>query len=331
MQAANEKYYPFIRLTALWALVESGLGGLLHAFHLPITGIVLGGFSILVISLIARTGKPAHRPILKATLIVMAVKFSVNPLTSPMAYIAVGFQGLLGAFFFTLSLHHQALSLFYGGIVMIESAVQKLLVLTIFMGKSLWKAVDIWYAGVIQLFGYTAQTPGSIWVAGIYVGLFALWGIVIGQWIYLLPHQLEARKDKYLAILPEETEVLLSEKKSQKKILILLGIFFFVLLSFFQVSSLNVGASALTLLLRTLGILLIWIYLVLPLWRKAMEKWLQTQNNTNKEVERIMQVIPMLSQYVKPLYREVSLHYKGWERWKELILGLMIISLEHKR
>ena len=32
----------FIALTALWAFVEAGLGGFLHALHLPFTGIVLG-------------------------------------------------------------------------------------------------------------------------------------------------------------------------------------------------------------------------------------------------------------------------------------------------
>ena len=44
----------FIRLTALWALIEAGLGGLLHAFHLPFTGIILGGFAVLIISLLAQ-------------------------------------------------------------------------------------------------------------------------------------------------------------------------------------------------------------------------------------------------------------------------------------
>ncbi len=41
------------KLTALWALNESGLGGFLHVFNTPFTGLIVGGISILLISLIA--------------------------------------------------------------------------------------------------------------------------------------------------------------------------------------------------------------------------------------------------------------------------------------
>ena len=41
------------RLTALWALSEAGLGGILHALQSPFTGLFVGGFAIILISLIA--------------------------------------------------------------------------------------------------------------------------------------------------------------------------------------------------------------------------------------------------------------------------------------
>jgi hypothetical protein len=41
------------KLTALWALNESGLGGFLHVFNSPFSGLIVGGVSILLISLIA--------------------------------------------------------------------------------------------------------------------------------------------------------------------------------------------------------------------------------------------------------------------------------------
>ena len=45
------------RLTALWAFSEAALGGLLHALHIPFSGVVLGGFAIMFISLIAYYSK----------------------------------------------------------------------------------------------------------------------------------------------------------------------------------------------------------------------------------------------------------------------------------
>ncbi|NJO01983.1 MAG: hypothetical protein HC880_10065 [Bacteroidia bacterium] len=38
------------RLTALWALNEAGLGGLMHAVRTPFTGVVVGGLAIMLIS-----------------------------------------------------------------------------------------------------------------------------------------------------------------------------------------------------------------------------------------------------------------------------------------
>ena len=40
------------RLTAMWALSEAALGGLLHALKVPFTGLFVGGVSVIFISLI---------------------------------------------------------------------------------------------------------------------------------------------------------------------------------------------------------------------------------------------------------------------------------------
>ncbi|MFZ9754542.1 MAG: hypothetical protein ACO3DK_00750 [Bacteroidia bacterium] len=41
--------WPFI---AFWAFVESGLGGMMHAFHLPFTGIFIGGAAVVTLGAI---------------------------------------------------------------------------------------------------------------------------------------------------------------------------------------------------------------------------------------------------------------------------------------
>jgi len=70
------------RLIALWALVESGLGGYMHALKIPFTGIVLGGSAVVILSLIAWFSEKPFRTLLRATLLVILVKFTVSPHTS---------------------------------------------------------------------------------------------------------------------------------------------------------------------------------------------------------------------------------------------------------
>jgi hypothetical protein len=88
------------RLTALWALNEAGLGGLIHALRVPFTGIVVGSTAVVLIALIAFFAERKAKAILKATVIVLLVKAAASPHTPLPAYAAVSFQGLAGALLF---------------------------------------------------------------------------------------------------------------------------------------------------------------------------------------------------------------------------------------
>ena len=136
------------RLTALWALNECGLGGFMHAFSSPFTGIIVGGISILLISLIALHTKNVGPTIFKALSIVLLVKLSVSPHSPITAYVAVSFQAFFGVFLYGLfSVNHITIVLL-GAITFLESALQKLLTLTLIYGQSLWDAINIYTAWV---------------------------------------------------------------------------------------------------------------------------------------------------------------------------------------
>ena len=96
----NNKYI-IEKLTALWALNESGLGGFLHVFNSPFTGLIVGGVSILLISLIAYYAENKWQAILKALVIVLIIKMAVSPYSPFGAYVAVSFQAVLGAILFS--------------------------------------------------------------------------------------------------------------------------------------------------------------------------------------------------------------------------------------
>ena len=48
LEVKNQSY--LFKLTALWAFVEVALGGMLHALRVPLTGVVVGGTAVAIIS-----------------------------------------------------------------------------------------------------------------------------------------------------------------------------------------------------------------------------------------------------------------------------------------
>src|SRR5678816_3467868 len=90
------------RLTALWAFSESALGGVLHALQVPFTGLIVGGFAIIILTLIAWFAQGDLKKIFTSLLIVLIIKATVSPYTPLPAYIAVSFQGLMAFLLFRL-------------------------------------------------------------------------------------------------------------------------------------------------------------------------------------------------------------------------------------
>jgi len=87
------------KLTALWAFSEAALGGILHAFKVPMRGIFIGGSAAILISLIAYFSD-RKGTVLKSTLLVILIKGIVSPHTPLTAYFAVFLQGFIGEILF---------------------------------------------------------------------------------------------------------------------------------------------------------------------------------------------------------------------------------------
>ncbi|MBK8845490.1 MAG: hypothetical protein IPO27_02590 [Bacteroidetes bacterium] len=182
----NHKQIIF-RLTALWALNESLLGGMLHAFKFPFTGILVGGFAVVLIGLIGFYSKNKWKDILVATFMVMVTKMLASPFTPFAAYIAVAFQGLSGALIYMLIPKFRVAALVAAIIALVQSAIQKILILLLLFGKSLPQAIDAFVNGIMQLLHVNAGVEAAKWLAIGYVLLYLLVGIAIGSWLGNLP------------------------------------------------------------------------------------------------------------------------------------------------
>ena len=171
------------RLTAIWALTETTLGGLLHALHIPLTGIFIGGAAIIFITLIAYFSEQKYS-IIKATIIVLIVKGLVSPYTPIAAYFSVLLQGILGQLLF-INKKHISLSAFVLSLsTMLLFGFQKVIVYTVVFGKTLWQSIDTFTNFIIDQFHIMGQNSQTIHFSMIiisgYIFIHLAFGIFIG-------------------------------------------------------------------------------------------------------------------------------------------------------
>ncbi len=185
-------------LTALWAFIEVTLGGFLHALRIPLTGIVVGGSAVAIISVLGFYSKNPFKTIIKSTLIVMIVKAGASPHAPLPAYLAVSFQGFIGAVIFFFFRYHKIATILFAIICMLESALQKLLTLTIMYGMALWEAIDVFVKKTSWQF-YSGDTNISFWIAGSYVFLYGIWGVYVGVRMSNFPQRISLLREKYIA------------------------------------------------------------------------------------------------------------------------------------
>ncbi len=292
-----------LRITALWAFTESAFGGILHALRIPFRGLFISSAAVLFISLIALFSKN-HRDILKSTLIVMCIKAVVSPYSPLTAYFALSLQGLLGYLFFSTKRYYKLSALFLGMSALFFSGIQKIVVLTILFGNTLWESIDI-FIRQITLEIFKLDQPeinyGYVLIAG-YMILHVIAGIFIGIYAGRLPEKL----DFYNKTLPDYPSQSYGEEipriKRKKKIWFLRpsGIFIFVLsagvivLTYLYPSlETNVAISVGLMILRSLVITFIWFFLLAPIAKKIFLKFVKKRKSEYlKEFEEIISLFP---------------------------------------
>ncbi|MEQ1744576.1 MAG: hypothetical protein ABMA02_04065, partial [Saprospiraceae bacterium] len=266
----------------------------------------------------------------RATLLVILVKALVSPHTPPTAYLAVAFQGTAGALLLCYLRPFGLAALLYGFLAITESALQKLLTLYLFFGKSLIEATDIFFADVLRVFGVQSGVSWAWAAVYAYVGLYAVWGLVLGIWLPLLPGQLERRAAEYanvqLEASPFDAEV---SKKMGRKWLGAGFVLLFITLTFVFAGGKAVGGQkALYAVLRTVAVLVMWFFLLQPVVAYFFKRWAERRAEQERgTLAQIMDFMPDLRSQAVPLYRYVARHHAGWRRWPEFVLALFVRAL----
>lgn len=312
------------RITALWAFSESAFGGILHALSLPFRGALINTAAVLFITLIALFSNKS-KEILKSTLIVILVKAAVSPHSPLTAYLAVSIQGLLGYLLFNNKKYFKISALTLGILTLLYSGFQKIIVLTVLFGNTLWKSVNIFIKGITKEFlqiGIPSELNYSLIFVIIYVGIHLIVGILTGLYAGKLPQKIQ----KYSESLPKlnfnELTDSIPQKKKKKRLwifrptgmaIIIISIVV-LLLTFIIPEYSDAKFEILVMILRALVLTFIWYVFLSSFFRKTFQRFLnKNQSQHAQEVNEMLNLFPQFRKIVSYCWKE-SQSQKGFRR-----------------
>jgi len=287
----------FYRLIALWVLAETFLGGLLHAFRIPLAGIFIACFSALFISLIYTT-TGSSKKVIHATLIVLVFKMLLSPHAPLGAFLSVALQGVIGASILKLIPSQKAGRMLVTVFAYLQSATMKLLSLTIIFGMGFWDALDEFILSIEDYFPFMATVLSAKNLVLSYLGIYLVTGIIAGWMIGKV-----ALNTKRSLVISDGVPITMGAKNKRKinfewsLIILLVMIYFipFIPESFREMS------------LRAAVILTAWQLVLGPLVKKALFAFLgNKKSGLLREINLIEGILPEMRNNLKVSWREAS-------------------------
>jgi len=329
------------KLTALWAFSEAALGGLLHAFKVPMRGIFVGGSAAILISLIAYFSD-RKGAVLKSTLLVILIKGIISPHTPLTAYFAVFLQGFLGEVLFFRKSFFKLSALLMGILTLLFSSIQKIFILTLVFGNTLWESIDQFASFMVNKFFAQESVVDfrfSYILVGLYLGLHVLVGILVGLFAGKIPYWIDdvIQDDKLEIDTYNNTKAELIKKKKGKHkrwwqrlsgIIFISFVVTMVALSYlYPELGANKAAEILVMALRALLIMIIWYSLVGPLALKFLKRFLKKKENLYaSEISKIVDTFPHLRSLVSYCWK-ISSTENGYRRIKSFLIYLVSFLL----
>ncbi|RJP66170.1 MAG: hypothetical protein C4539_11695 [Ignavibacteriales bacterium] len=329
------------RITALWAFSEAAFGGVLHAFRIPFSGLFICGAAVIFISLIAHFSERRWE-IVRSTLIVVLVKVIISPNTPVNAHFAVLIQGMLGQLLFLTKRFPGTSSLLLGILASSYSAVQKVVVLTIVFGFTLWESLDQFGESVMKIFfPHSTGIRISLLIIGIYSAIHMAGGIASGIIAGRLPIWMkkfitENEKEINSFSLKEiEEKNNKSKGKSKRRwwkrpsgILILSFSVIFALLTYiFPFFGKNTISEVIIMIIRSVLIVFLWFTFAAPYLLKLFRKFVEKKKNIyTTEINNVIILFPRLRYLVNENWKR-SDSLKGLKRIKHFVITTITILI----
>jgi hypothetical protein len=284
----------YYRLTAMWVFCEAFLGGIIHGFHVPVSGLVIGSMACFIICMIAWY-TPGKTNILKAMVIVAVFKMLLSPQSPPMAYVAVFFQGFAGQLLVRKK-NYVVSCLVFTVISLLESAIQRIFVLTVIYSNGFWNVLNDFFN---RLFQNKIQHNYILFAAILYLFVHLATGFIIGMIAVRLPQKIIRKKEQPAVPIEEEQLLVTGNLKKRMRFRFLFYVIWVTCILFLVVPLFGFSAGwplktqVATIILRSILILLTWKLWISPFIKKHLHHWLLKKKTVAaKEVEAVMQILP---------------------------------------
>lgn len=333
----SERTIAIQRLTALWALNESGLGGILHALQSPFTGLLVGSIAMICIAFICLFAKNKWQSIMASLAIVLIIKALVSPHSTPTAYIAVIFQGVTGAVIYRYIPHLLLASLLFVSVGLLESGIQRLLTLTILYGNTLWEAINIWGAWVTKQWSVVLPLSSTRLIIYIYLAIHLVTGLIVGWIIYKMilaihrlwgasQYQLELGRDDKKDFIKPGT----GRGKKWKRPILFFVLMLLVLFAYTMDESGTGFQKGLLSITRAIVLLIIWFLFLAPLVIKLLKKILRRKHQQlSEQVAHTMDIIPQLVWILDKAWKETQ-ELSSLRRLKSFVIHALLYILQYK-
>ncbi len=326
------------RITALWALNECGLGGIMHALNSPFTGLLVGSIAMTCVAMICALSGNKWSTVMTSLAIVLIIKALVSPQSTPTAYLAVTFQGVTGALIYRYIPNLLFSSIFFLTLGLIESAVQRIIVLTLLYGNTLWDAINIWGAMITQRWGVIIPVSSSRLIIYSYLGIYTFSGLLVGWLVYRTIRAVDQLwgDQQYMLILGEEDRKTFFKSSGRTRRKWKRYVLFFVLVVVIIVAysgmgdqTSNIGRGLLSII-RASAILTVWFVFLAPWVMRWVQKLLRhKQQQLAEDVERTMDMFPHLL-YILDKARKETAHLRWWRRWRPFLIHTLLYILQYQ-
>lgn len=211
---------------------------------------------------------------------------------------------------------------------MIESVVQKFLILTVFFGQAIWKAADELVKYIGKQFSVNVSN-GDYWIVGIYSLIYFIGGVCIAFMANNIIKKISLTKTTIEVASIKSS----SNKKTNlnRKLTILAG--FLVLLSvilfLFAPDSKQGWIAIAKAITWTVTVIIAWYMFINPLLLRFIKSVLQKhQSRYRDEVTKILSFIPVLKGLTMAAWQR-SKPLNGWGRMSFFLVTLINWSLTY--
>jgi hypothetical protein len=315
----------------LWAFAESAVGGVMHAVKFPFTGIIVGSVAVICIAMIGHYNAQKPEKILQALGIVLLIKLTLSPYSPWQAYVAVFFQGYLGYFLFSQPTFFKLKTLIFSTVCLAESAIQKALISIVVYGSSLIEAIDQSARHILFSMGFHTDTSFFYGVFTLYVGFYAVAGILLGLWIPRIPQYLHSMRDQ----LDDMTRVVPAPWPQRKTLFrkgaLTIAVFIFILVCVKWLLPDFPVFQLLWFLLRSILVSLILVFVLGPVVMNLVRKWISKNPVDHALFTEVVHQIPVFTQKALSLFYQINPQYSWWNKIRFYIIGLIFLSMNENQ